>query len=168
MYKLMTKHPIDPFSRKPVNLDGDILEPEPRDLDKPEISYLQKLRLNLVVSLGSPWRVKYDLIERNIAILNMIETDKSKLHDSRWVYVYDKISATTQRELEKLDKVWKDMSTKRSSQDQLRAFQNIEIFIEFLSEAGSDIDNEEYADDLIHKFIMFLKKKDLYLEGKKN
>lgn len=164
----MPKLPIDPFSRKPVSLDGEILKPDPRDIEKPEISYLQKLRLNLVVSLGSPWRVKYDLIERNIAILNLIETDPKKLHDSRWIYVYDKISATTQRELEKLDKVWKDMSTKRSSQDQLRAFQNIEIFIEFLTEVGADVESEDYADDLIHKFIMFLKKKDLYIDKKKN
>ena len=160
------KRPIDPFTRtKVLELhEGEIMDRmKERELAAAESTYLDKLRLNLVVALGSPFRVKYDLVERGLAILHMIEKDKEKLHDVRWIYTYKDFWNSTQRELEKLDKVWKDLQTKRSSHEQLRAFTNIEIFIDFLS--NLDLSNGKYTDndDLLREFIEFLKDKEMFI-----
>lgn len=167
------KRPIDPFTRLkiPENSETNLAsEMKDRELVGAEASYLDKLRLNLVVALGSPFRVKYDLVERGLAILNLIEADKEKLHDARWIYVYKDFWNSVQRELEKLDTVWKDLQTKRSSRDQMKAFGNIETFIEFLNILSDslrqldDLSNGALdADIMIGQFIDFLKEKDMFI-----
>ena len=56
-----------------------------------------------IVTLKIPWKVKHDILERAIAILNMIETDKKKLNDPTWIMIYHRFSNSIQRELEKID-----------------------------------------------------------------
>ena len=163
-----SKRPIDPFTRLkiPEVHDGKIIDKEmiTRELPYAVPTELDKLRLNLVVALGSPFRVKYDLIERALAILHMIEQDKAKLHDTQWIYIYRGFWNSAQRELEKIDTVWKDLKTKRSSQDQLKAFSNIEIFIEFLTALKELMNGNQFETNVLIKlFIDFLKEKGLFI-----
>lgn len=157
------KRIIDPFATE-AKIDK-ITIPEERELSEgiSDISYLEQLKLNLVMTLGSPWRAKYDLIERQIAILNMIEKNKDMIFDSKFLYVYERMVGNIHNQLEKLDKVWKDLNTKRSSQEQLRAFQNMEMFLEFLQVLGSK-DGNGHADEYVREFIEFLKTKNLFIE----
>lgn len=173
VFVLNDNRPIDPFTKLkiPEIFDGEIMEIKTRDLELAKPSYLDKLRLNLVVSLGSPFRVKYDLVERALSILRLIENDKSKLHSPGWILIYKGFWNSVQRELEKLDPVWKDLQTKRSSQDQLKAFTNIEIFIEYHTYLSNylkgldDLSNGQLDDDvLIGVFIEFMKEKDMFIE----
>ena len=160
---------IDPWTKKEVveekkekSKETDLTEYE--DQNKLGISYLEKLQLNLLFSLGSPWKVKHNLIERSIGVLNMIEIDLKKLHDPKWIQIYERFSRNIHNELEKLDDVWQDLNTKSASKDQLKAFQNIEIFMKFLSTLDEVLKEGLYSDDLIRMFIEFLKEEGLFLE----
>ncbi len=162
------KRPIDPFTRLkvPEIHEGELIENrmQVRELADAEPTYLDKLRLNVVVGLGSPFRVKYDLIERALAILRMIEEDKEKIHAPGWILIYGRFWNSVQRELEKIDTVWKDLKTKRSSQDQMKAFSNIEIFIEFLTALKELMNGEQFETNVLIKlFIDFLKEKGLFI-----
>lgn len=165
---------VDPFSKKEIDIktgkpvDGEIdidIVNFPQDGE----SYLAPYRTNFVNILGNPWKAKHDLTDRGIAILDMIEKNAKLLFDHKWMGIYERIYKTTQDQLEKLSSVWKDLQNKESSKETLKAFQNFEVSIEFLSQitnGESDVllnalKNKE-SEVLIKHFLDFLKEKGLF------
>lgn len=136
-------------------LDLIIEEHPPKELDYP-ISPLERLKLNLMEKFGDPMRVKYDLVERNIAILNGIEQNPEALQDPDFLRIYVGASRVIFGELDKLDDKWDRLSSKRVTQDQLQAFANIELFIDFITE---QFDDSEFV---IRAFIEFLQDKGMF------
>ena len=151
----------DPFEDETVDitdleeLDVIIEDNPPRDLSD-GLTQLDRLRLNLMERLGDPMRVKYDLVERNIAILNGIENTPDALNDPEFLRLYVGASKVIFGELDKLDEKWDKLSTRRTTNDQLRAFANIELFIEFITEYFDD------SEFVIRQFVEFLQSKNMF------
>tara|TARA_R100000479_G_scaffold56829_2_gene26995 strand:+ start:327 stop:800 length:474 start_codon:yes stop_codon:yes gene_type:complete len=151
----------DPFDTDELDitdieeLSVTIEQNPPRDISN-ELTQLDRLRLNLMERLGDPMRVKYDLVERNIAILNGIENTPDALTDPEFLRLYVGASKVIFTELDKLDEKWDKLSTRRTTNDQLKAFANIELFIEFITEY---LDDSEF---IIRQFVEFLESKNMF------
>ena len=121
---------------------------------------LDRFKLNVMEIMKTPISVKKHLIERGLATLKMIETNPEFEADPRWVAIYERMLSNTQREVEKLDAIWKDMYGSRADHDKLKAFDSIETFLEFLKKVAEIY--EIHEDELYEDFTTFLQKKGLF------
>lgn len=164
----MSKKKIDPKTGQPIEEDDEIhidILKFPQDGE----SYLSPYRTNFVNLLGNPWKAKLELTDRGIAVLDMIEKNPKLLFDPKWMGIYDRMYKTTQDQIEKLSTVWSDLQNKESNKETLKAFQNFEVQIEFLTHITNGPSNvlldalqNKESEVLIKFFLDFLKEKGLF------